>query len=142
MTEDSEPTILVTAGVDEIAAFGRSLHVDFYDVSPSLCDDLSFCYDLLDHLPLWLGMQKQSPPFIFRSPLKEFSDKAGLSGWVPLIQSGISIHTLTANKFVTLDIYTCGTLNTQSALEYLCGKLGTCRYEYHYLVRGQVYKKT
>lgn len=123
----------------EATAFGRSLHADFYGVSPTLCDDLTFCYDLLDRLVGRLGMHKQSPPFLFRSPDGEFPDKAGLSGWVPLIESGISIHTLTVTGFVSIDLYTCGYLDVPAALEFLCAELGTHRYEHHYLVRGVAY---
>ena len=39
-------------------------------------------------------MEKQAPPSIFRSDATRFPDKAGLSGWVPLIESSIVIHTL------------------------------------------------
>ncbi len=120
-------------------AFGRSLHVDFYGVSRELCDDLRFCYDLLDDLTARLGMHKQAPPFIFRSPDVEFPDKAGLSGWVPLIESGISIHTLTLTGFVSIDIYTCGCLDAEEAVRYLNNRLGADRIERQYLVRGAAY---
>ena len=120
-------------------AFGRSLHVDLYGVSRELCDDLGFCYALLDDLTARLGMHKQSPPFIFRSPDGEYPDKAGLSGWVPLIESGISIHTLTLTGFVSIDIYTCGCLDVAEAVSYLTERLGASRCEQHYLVRGTNY---
>jgi S-adenosylmethionine decarboxylase len=121
------------------SAFGQSLHVDLYGVSPELCDDLNFCYRLLDDLASWLGMHKQSPPFIFHSPDQEFPDKAGLSGWVPLIESGISIHTLTLKRFVTIDVYTCGHLDVDRAVGYLMELLHAERYEHHHLVRGTRY---
>jgi S-adenosylmethionine decarboxylase len=125
----------------ERRAFGRSLHADFYDVRDGVCDDLGFCYDLLDRLVTEeLGVAKQAPPFIFRSPEAEFPDKAGISGWVPLIESGVSIHTLRAKRFVSLDVYTCGALDVARILEFLCAQLGTTRYEHHYLVRGVEYR--
>ncbi len=120
-------------------AFGRSLHADFYGVRRELCDDLGFCYALLDQLVEHLGMHKQSPPFIFRSPDDQFPDKAGLSGWVPLIESGISLHTLTVKEFMTFDIYTCGELDAAKCLEFLCARLASSKYEHHYLVRGLAY---
>lgn len=120
-------------------AFGQSLHVDFYGVSETLCDDLSFCYNLLDDLTVHLGMHKQSPPFIFHSPEDEFPDKAGLSGWVPLIESGISIHTLTVKRFVTIDIYTCGGLDLHRTISFLMSRLGADSYEQHHLIRGLKY---
>jgi S-adenosylmethionine decarboxylase len=121
--------------------FGQSLHVDLYEVSPAICDDLSFCYQLLDDLADFLDMHKQSPPFIFRSPEDQFPDKAGLSGWVPLIESGISIHTLTAKGFVSLDIYTCGDLDIEKTTQYLSHLLQTNTYEHQYLVRGINYHR-
>jgi len=124
---------------DETTAFGRSLHVDLYGVAARLCDDLTFCYTLLDELTAWLGMHKQSPPFIFRSPDEQFPDKAGLSGWVPLIESGISIHTLTPKQFVTIDIYTCGNLDPETAIRFLADRLQPTHYESNYLVRGITY---
>lgn len=127
------------SAVADKTAFGRSLHADFYGVDRTLCDDLTFCYDLLDRLTVRLGMHKQSPPFIFRSPEGEYPDKAGLSGWVPLIESGISIHTLTVTGFVSIDLYTCGCLDVPSALEFLSKELGSQTYEHHHLVRGIAY---
>lgn len=123
----------------EATAFGRSLHLDLYGVDRGLCDDLDFCYRFLDELTDWLGMHKQSPPYIFRSPDKEFPDKAGLSGWVPLIESGISVHTLTVTGFVSVDIYTCGPLDVDASLEFVTRRFGPARSEHNYLVRGKRY---
>lgn len=121
-------------------AFGQSLHIDLYGIDAQLCDDLTFGYQLLEDLVSFLQMQKQSPPFIFRSPADTFPDKAGLSGWVPLIESGISIHTLTAHEFVTIDIYTCGGLEIETALNFLCERLQPSHFEHHYLLRGLEYE--
>jgi S-adenosylmethionine decarboxylase len=119
--------------------FGRSLHLDVYEVAAESCDDVGFCYQLLDDLVAHLGMHKQAPPFVFRSPHEEYPDKQGISGWVPLIESGISIHTLTRQRFVTLDVYTCGLLEPQATIDFLCRRLGSRRFESHYLERGREY---
>lgn len=133
-----DPAVPRPAG--EERAFGRSLHVDLYGVRPESCDDLAFCYALLDDLTTRLGMHKQAPPFIFRSPDKQYPDKAGLSGWVPLIESGISIHTLTLTGFVSIDIYTCGCLDVADAVRFLTARLGASHCEQQYLVRGKHYR--
>jgi S-adenosylmethionine/arginine decarboxylase-like enzyme len=119
--------------------FGQSLHIDLYGVSKEICDDLSLCYQILDDLADFLDMHKQSPPFIFRSPDKEFPEKAGLSGWVPLIESGISIHTLIVKEFVSIDIYTCGDLDIEKTIQWLCNLLNTQSYENQHLIRGVNY---
>ena len=86
--------------------FGYLLTLDLYGVKEGACEDLSLCYDFLADVLVELRMTAQSPPFIFRSP-DQFPDKAGLSGWVPLIESGIQIHTLIPKNFVSIDIYCC-----------------------------------
>jgi S-adenosylmethionine/arginine decarboxylase-like enzyme len=129
----------VQVAADEARAFGRSLHVDLYGVRREICENLGFCYDLLDELTARLGMHQQAPPYIFHSPEEQFPDKAGLSGWVPLIESGISLHTLTVKEFVTIDIYTCGSLDVAEALRFLCERLRPASHEHHYLIRGTRY---
>jgi S-adenosylmethionine/arginine decarboxylase-like enzyme len=86
--------------------FGWELLLDLYDCKPETINDLRLCYDFLESVVKLLGVQKQSPPFIFQSP-PEFKDKVGLSGWIPLIESGIQLHTLQAKNFVSIDYYTC-----------------------------------
>ena len=123
--------------------FGRSFELDFYDVDPALCNDLGFFYDLLIELTDHLGMTRQSQPWIFRSPDrigdKDFTDKAGLSGWVPLIESGIQIHTVIPTRFVSIDIYTCGAFDPDLTLYLVSERLGSARCEKHLRPRGPRY---
>jgi S-adenosylmethionine/arginine decarboxylase-like enzyme len=86
--------------------FGYLLTMDLYDVEPSRCQDLNLGYDFLDKLPDHIGMHKQSLPHIYVTP-PEWAGKAGLSGWVGLIESGIQLHTLSQKGFVSIDLYTC-----------------------------------
>ena len=86
--------------------FGYILMLDLYGCRPGVCADLDAGYRFLETLVVELGMTAQAPPFIFRSP-QQYPDKAGLSGWVPLIESGIQIHTLIPKNFISIDIYCC-----------------------------------
>lgn len=86
--------------------FGYLLTIDLYDVEPSKCQDLNLGYDFLDKLPDYIGMHKQSLPHIYVTPAK-WAGKAGLSGWVGLVESGIQLHTLSKKGFVSIDLYTC-----------------------------------
>jgi S-adenosylmethionine/arginine decarboxylase-like enzyme len=122
-------------------AFGESLHIDMYEIDSKMCDDLEFFYDLLIDLVEFLNMNMQSPPFIFRSQEDLYPDKAGLSGWVPLIESGIQVHTLKLQCFVTLDIYTCGKLEIENTLQFLKDKLNTTNLECKHLIRGNYYRR-
>ena len=91
--------------------FGYELLLDLYNCDSKTVNDLRICYDFLEEAVRVLGVHKQSPPFIFQSPEEGFEDKAGLSGWIPLIESGIQIHTLVAKNFISIDYYTCSTVN-------------------------------
>ncbi len=88
------------------AAFGFHLMLDCYDCSPRHLDDIDGCYGFLDELVARIGAVKQTQPYVFRTP-PGFVGKEGLSGWVPIVESGISLHTLTQTRFVTLDVYSC-----------------------------------
>ena len=119
-------------------SFGQELLIDLYNCEASLVNNLDFNYKVLDELVDILKMQKQAPPFLFYSPV-EFPDKAGLSGWVPLIESGIQLHTLTAKNFVSIDIYTCGNLVINDVLSYLKKKYQAREVEHKFFLRGEKY---
>lgn len=122
-------------------AFGYQLLLDLYDCKEGVCDDLSLCYQYLDEAVTALGMEKQSPPNIFRSDARLFPDKAGLSGWVPLIESSIVIHTLTVKNFISVDVYCCRNFDQDVAKE-MCKKFfGAKRIEGQFIERGQDYYK-
>ncbi len=129
-----------TATKDQV--FGYQLLLDLYDCKPGACDDLTLNYQFLDEIVGYLGMEKQSPPSIFRSDEVRFPDKAGLSGWVPLIESSIVIHTLTPKNFITIDIYCCRYFDVPKAIEF-CKKFFAPKVvEDQYIVRGMNYFKT
>lgn len=74
--------------------FGYHLMLDCYECNGEILDDIGRCYDYLEKLVDIVGVTKQSQPYVFRTP-EGFEGKEGLSGWVPLVESGISVHTLT-----------------------------------------------
>lgn len=122
--------------------FGYQLLLDLYECKPGVCDDLTLNYKFLDEIVGYLGMEKQSPPSIFRSDEVRFPDKAGLSGWVPLIESSIVIHTLTPKNFITIDIYCCRYFDVQKAIEFCKKFFEPKKVDDQYIVRGTDYFKT
>lgn len=130
--------------------FGQSLHLDLYDCDNT--DNLEVCYRFLEKLVDVLGMTQAGSIYLVHGPTKFvngerielFPEKSGVSGFVPLIESGISIHTLTPTKFITLDIYSCKpiTVDLQIKCADLCNEyFGYSRYEKHFLERGKEYIK-
>jgi len=122
--------------------FGYQLLLDLYDCREGVCDDLNLCYQFLDEIVGELGMEKQSPPSIFRSDEVRFPDKAGLSGWVPLIESSIVIHTLTPKNFISIDVYCCKWFDTEKAKKMCVRFFSPRKIDEQFIERGQDYFKT
>src|SRR5262249_1489532 len=107
-----------------------------------VCDDLSLCYKFLDDIVAHLGMEKQAPPNIFRSDEVRFPDKAGLSGWAPLIESSIVIHTLTPKDYISIDIYCCKSFSLEKAKEMCSRFFEPKKIDEQFIERGLDYYKT
>ena len=123
-------------------AFGFQLLLDLYGCKEGVCDDLTLNYQFLDEIVGYLGMEKQSPPNIFRSDEVRFPDKAGLSGWVPLIESSIVIHTLTPKNFISIDIYCCRCFDIEKAKAFCRKFFHPKKLDAQYIERGMDYYKS
>jgi len=119
--------------------FGHLLTLDLYECKEGACDDLSLCYNFLEDIVKKLKMTKQSPPFIFKSDEQKYPDKAGLSGWVPIIESGIQIHTLTPKNFISVDVYSCKKFSSEGIKEFVQDYFKCKEVEMNYIERGVKY---
>ena len=120
------------------AAFGFHLMLDCYECDPAHLDDIGHCYSFLDELVSEIGAEKQTQPYVFRTPDK-FKGKEGLSGWVPIVESGISIHTLTQSCFVSIDVYSCREFDNDRVAAFAKTFFGPSQIEITYLLRGRHY---
>jgi S-adenosylmethionine/arginine decarboxylase-like enzyme len=119
--------------------FGTTLALDFYDCSLRPLESIEIGYQFLEKIVSHLGMTMQSPPFIFLSDAQRFPDKAGLSGWVPLIESGITLHTLIPTRFATIDIYSCSDIPPVETIAFAYRIFLPQRIEATYFYRGRNY---
>lgn len=119
--------------------FGYELLLDCYKCKPKTCDDLEHCYSFLDKMVTFIGMHKQAPPSIFRTDRKEFPDKTGLSGWVPLADSSIVIHTLTKHDYISIDVYSCKEFDPEKVIEFTKRYFEPKRIERQFILRGKHY---
>ncbi len=88
-----------------------------------------------------LGMEKQAPPNIFRSDGVRFPDKAGLSGWAPLIESSVVIHTLTPKDYISIDVYCCKAFDLEKAKDVCRKFFAPKKIDEQYIERGLEYYK-
>ena len=119
--------------------FGHLLTLDLYGCREGACEDLTLCYNFLEDIVVKLKMTKQSPPFIFRSDAVLYPEKAGLSGWVPIIESGIQIHTLVPKNFISIDVYSCKKFSTDYIKDFVQDYFKCQEVEMYYMERGLKY---
>lgn len=123
--------------------FGYSYLLDMYDCRPGAADDMEITYRFLEELVDKLGMTRMSQPFVIHGPtangVELYPEKAGVSGWVPLIESGIQIHSIEPTHFITLDVYSCREFNPEVVLNFARVMFGFCKHQDHFVERGSKY---
>ena len=123
--------------------FGYSYLLDLYDCREGAADDLELNYRFLEKFVDIIGMTKQGPPHVYHGPtgkgVELYPDKAGVSAWIALIESGIQIHTIEPKRFVSIDVYTCGTLNTIEARKFAVDTYGAMDFDEAFITRGGRY---
>lgn len=119
--------------------FGYHLILDLYNCDPKTVADLGLCYYYLDTLPGIMGTHKQSTPFIVVTDEKKYPDKAGLSGWIPIVESGVSIHTIVPTSFISIDVYSCKRFNQKEIKRFTEKIFKPKKIEEKFFLRGESY---
>ncbi|MDA1193335.1 MAG: adenosylmethionine decarboxylase [Candidatus Poribacteria bacterium] len=116
--------------------FGPHLVLDGYECSYDALADLSRIYQFLDECPAQIGMTKIMPPHIQRySGLKP--EDWGISGFVMIAESHISIHTFPEKQYLSLDIFSCKAFDIAQAIELVSNAFGIDHYEHQVFDRGR-----
>lgn len=119
--------------------FGYHLILDLYHCDPATVGNFEICYFYLDTLPEIIGTHKQSPPFLVWTDEKKYPDKAGLSGWIPIVESGISIHTIIPTNFISIDVYSCKKFDPEKIKKFTIKIFKPKRVEEKFFLRGEAY---
>jgi S-adenosylmethionine decarboxylase len=122
--------------------FGPHLTLDLYSCDKDKLKNHNFVFGLLNEMPEMLGMHKFSAPMVSDIPAQKDSfDKGGLTGFVILVESHLSIHTFPGDGFASFDIFSCKYFSEDSAIKYLMDKLGAARVEINRIERGRDFVK-
>lgn len=117
--------------------FGPHLMLDGYGCHKGKLSELSTIYQLLEELPAIIGMTKIMPPYVFQfAGPKEKPEDWGLSGFVLIAESHISIHTFPDKNYLSFDIFSCKPFHHEKAVQYLIDKFEIKDKEIHTLDRG------
>jgi S-adenosylmethionine decarboxylase len=77
---------------------------------------------------------------VLHTKLHKFSPQ-GITGYVLLAESHISIHTWPEHDYAAVDVFTCGLMDTEKAIHYLAERLGAQKVKSRKLERGGAFTK-
>jgi len=82
------------------------LIIDGYGGDPQKMQDEGLIYRLLDAYPSQIGMNKIAPPKVSKYVGAKEEDW-GVSGFVLIAESHISIHTFPERSYINIDVFSC-----------------------------------
>jgi len=92
------------------------LIIDGYGGDPRRLADLELVRALLDRVPLEIGMVKIAPPYVCRYEGSKPSDW-GISGFVLIAESHLSVHTFPERGLLWADIFSCKSFDADRLVE-------------------------
>ena len=120
--------------------FGVHLTLDGYGGCQHLLGDGKHVLACLNELPERLGMHKIAEPSLVELGDHSPKDPGGVSGFVMIAESHISIHTFPLRGFVSADVYTCqNSLDTERICQYFAEAFGLQDLEINLVRRGTRY---
>lgn len=122
--------------------FGPHLTLDLYGCNKQKLKDSQFIKKFLFDFPEFIGMHRISDPQIVEYEGRpESFDKGGISAFVLLAESHVSIHTFPADGFAAVDIFSCKESNISKAQEFLMKAFDAKKAEKNFLIRGKEFVK-
>ena len=99
------------------------LVLDGYGADQNLLEDADAIYRFLDEYPDAIGMTKITPPHVYVYAGQKPED-VGVSGFVLIAESHISVHTFPKRQYVNIDVFSCKDFDTERALKELKDSFG------------------
>ncbi len=121
--------------------FGPHLTLDLSECNPRKLSDLSYIYNLLDELPDVIGMHKITAPYAFIYRPSHNPAEWGISGFVIIAESHISIHTFPDSGHAFVDIFSCKQFDIHKAMNYITSSLEARRADRKLSARGKEYPR-
>jgi S-adenosylmethionine decarboxylase len=92
------------------------LTIDGYGNDPEIMRDEQFIYQLLDSYPSRIDMTKISSPHVFKYVGSKPEDW-GISGFVFIAESHISVHTFVQRCYINIDVFSCKDFNADQVVK-------------------------
>jgi len=98
--------------------YGPHLTLDLKDCNRITLDDLNSCYQFLYNLPDLIGMKRITQPHVFRY-VDTADEDCGITGYVVIAESHISIHTYPNRGFAFSDVFSCRPFDIEKTKNYI-----------------------
>lgn len=121
---------------------GPHLTLDLYDCNKLKLNDAGLITKFLVEFPDFIGMHRISEPQVtaYDGSPKSF-DRGGISAFVLLAESHVSIHTFPADKFASVDIFSCKDFDLDKAQDFVMRTFEAKKAEKNFLIRGKEFVK-
>ena len=111
------------------------LMLELYGCDRHILSDEALVHRVLDEYPAHVDMEKVSPVHLYQIEPSNPLD-AGLSGFVVIAQSHISLHAWPEYGEVDIDICSCKEFSQEDAITFAKQMFQTNDVEAHFVVRG------
>jgi S-adenosylmethionine decarboxylase len=119
---------------------GSHLMLDGYGCEQKKLEDLEHIYRVLEEYPATIGMTKIMPPYVFRYTGVR-PENWGVSGFVLIAESHISVHTFPEKQYLSLDILSSKPFDVEEAVAFARREFGIEKVEHNFLDRGTEFPK-
>lgn len=92
------------------------LVIDGYSNNSKILQDEDYLRNWLESYPLRIGMTRISPPYVLRYTGSNLEDW-GISGFVFIAESHISVHTFVERNYINIDVFSCKDFNVDKAIK-------------------------
>ncbi|MBU1196898.1 adenosylmethionine decarboxylase [Candidatus Micrarchaeota archaeon] len=118
---------------------GPHLMLDCHGCDKQKIRDMNLVFDFLDKLPAQIGMTKMTLPYTVWWPGGTPNDDGGISGFVLIAESHISIHTFPELGYFTFDLYSCKAFDRKKVIEIIKQYFGPTRVMEEFVHRGKLF---
>jgi S-adenosylmethionine decarboxylase len=115
--------------------FGPHVTIDANDCDFQKMTDYKLIYDVLNELPEFVGMHKMTLPLVVPW-MDNGATVEGISGFVMIAESHISIHTFPEKNYIFIDIFSCKPFDIEKGIDFFKERLGIKNMTVNVVQRG------
>ena len=121
--------------------YGPHLTLDLKNCNRNKLSDINFVFDFLNTLPSKIGMTKITAPYVFKYDGRGIQKEWGITGFVIIAESHISIHTYPEKDYVFIDVFSCTPFNVEDATKHIVDAFEAKKVDKGMVMRGKEFPR-